>query len=340
MTEIAALVQESDFHSIWMVDSMTEGKEKVSVYIVATHDKSSAAFVDVGSALGVPRLMSALQELSIAPTAVRWIFLTHIHCDHFAGAWALLENLPNATIAVHPAGAYHVQDPSLISAAYVGLVGEDRFRKHYGSVRPVPAERIHAALNDEQFALGADGRLSMRAMHSPGHAPHHTHYALTVTGAPVGTELRHPVLTPTAGPLPPTGVAAVFPGDGFAACYQNMHKVGPRAAPVFFPQITTPFDVGAFRAGVDMVGRLEPAALLLPHYGMVPWQADHPAKVHKTLDRLLALVPLTDPAPDVQDLQMEMLCMVPAAARSETLMEDFEVVAHGLQAWHAQNKRK
>ena len=70
-----------------------------------------AAFVDTGVSHSVPLLLAALDDLSLAPTAVDFVFLTHVHLDHAGGAGQLMQALPNAQAVLHPRGAPHMIDP-------------------------------------------------------------------------------------------------------------------------------------------------------------------------------------------------------------------------------------
>src|SRR5262245_32700273 len=70
-----------------------------------------AAIIDTGPNTAVPLILAALEQLQIAPEAVQFLFLTHVHLDHAGGAGALMRALPRATCVVHPRGAPHMIDP-------------------------------------------------------------------------------------------------------------------------------------------------------------------------------------------------------------------------------------
>src|SRR3954469_13714723 len=59
-----------------------------------------AAIVDTGPNTAVPLILAALDELDVAPEAVEYLFLTHVHLDHAGGAGALMRALPNAMAVV------------------------------------------------------------------------------------------------------------------------------------------------------------------------------------------------------------------------------------------------
>src|SRR6187397_354036 len=60
-----------------------------------------AAIVDTGPNTAVPLILAALERLNVAPDAVDYLFLTHVHLDHAGGAGALMRALPRAVAVVH-----------------------------------------------------------------------------------------------------------------------------------------------------------------------------------------------------------------------------------------------
>ncbi|HTH66793.1 MAG TPA: MBL fold metallo-hydrolase, partial [Rhodanobacter sp.] len=74
------------------------------------------AFIDCGTNFAVPRMLAALDEAGISAAEVDWLILTHVHLDHAGGAGELIARLPNAKLVVHPRGARHMIDPSVLWA--------------------------------------------------------------------------------------------------------------------------------------------------------------------------------------------------------------------------------
>src|SRR3546814_4153714 len=70
------------------------------------------AFIEAGTAHGVPRLMALLDARGLARERVRYVIPTHVHLDHAGGAGVLMRALPNATLVVHERGARHLIDPA------------------------------------------------------------------------------------------------------------------------------------------------------------------------------------------------------------------------------------
>ncbi len=129
-----------------------------------------AAFIDTGVNDSVPRLLEALDSVGLAPDAVDWVILTHIHLDHAGGAGRLLTLLPNARLAVHVRGMRHMADPGPLMEAVCAVYGAEVAAREYGTLVPVPAERI-VPLNDGD-TLALAGR-TLEIIDSPGHARHH-----------------------------------------------------------------------------------------------------------------------------------------------------------------------
>src|SRR6516165_1830740 len=154
-------------HGITAVDTEYLYPGHAAAHLIV--DGGSAAFVDVGTNSSVPYLLAALNELGIAPAAVEYLLLTHVHLDHAGGAGALMRELPNARALLHPRGAPHMIDPTKLIAGSKAVYGEVRFRRLYGELLAIPAARVRVVADGERVALG--GRM-LELIHTPGHAQH------------------------------------------------------------------------------------------------------------------------------------------------------------------------
>ena len=101
------------------------------------------ALVDTGVNASVSGVLSALSALGHAPSDVRYVILTHIHLDHAGGASAMMGLFPSATLVVHPRGVRHMSDPSRLIAGSIAVYGESTYRRLYGDIVPIDADRIH-----------------------------------------------------------------------------------------------------------------------------------------------------------------------------------------------------
>lgn len=128
------------------------------------------AFIEAHTAHAVPRLLDTLAAHKKKPEDVRWVVVTHAHLDHAAGASALLDACPRATLLAHPRTAKNLIDPARLIQGATAVYGEQRFRDLYGTVAPIAKERVIALDDGASFDLG-DAKLSV--WHTSGHAFHH-----------------------------------------------------------------------------------------------------------------------------------------------------------------------
>jgi len=216
----------------------------------------SAAVVETGTALSVPRILRALTLHDIRRDEVSHVVVTHVHLDHAGGAGALLRELPRATLVVHPRGARHMVDPSgLVAGAAAVYGGEGPLRALYGEVVPAPQERVVEA--PDGFAIDL-GERPMRFFDAPGHAKHHF--------------VVHDEAT-----------RGFFTGDTFGVSYRETD--GPQG-PFLFPT-TTPiqFDPPALHASIDRMLVERPTRMYLTHFGMVEGPVERFAEqLHRAID--------------------------------------------------------
>ncbi|MCX7750762.1 MAG: MBL fold metallo-hydrolase [Candidatus Bipolaricaulota bacterium] len=218
MVLVSSLPLSEVYPGVWFLDTEQFGVPgQGGVYLLPGQP---AALVEAGTSLAQGRILAALEELRIRREEVAWIFLTHIHLDHAGGAGGLLRELPGAKAVVHPRGTRHLVDPSRLVASVREAVRE-RFPL-YGEAIPIPEDRIHAAGDGEVFPAGGD---QIRAVETPGHAPHHLCYfaegeKLLFTGDAAGLYL--------GGVLIPTTVPPSFDLELSLASLERMEALGPR----------------------------------------------------------------------------------------------------------------
>ena len=201
-------------------------------------DSGRAAFVDVGTNSSVPYLLAGLAQLGIAREAVDYLLLTHVHLDHAGGAGRLMQELPNARALLHPRGAPHMIDPAKLMAGSRAVYGE-RLDELYGTLVPIPAERVRAVEDGERVRLG-DRTLEL--IHVPGHALHH--YAVV--------DEAH---------------RSIFSGDTFGISYRALDT--ERGA--FITPTTPPsqFDPDQHIASIDRMLSYRPESMYLMHFSRV-----------------------------------------------------------------------
>ena len=153
--------------TISLIDSPYHGRRGVLGTYLIRGERS--AVIDPGPAPLVPGVIEALEATGV--THLDYILLTHIHLDHAAGCWKLLEAYPEAIIHCHPRGAAHVIDPTRLLAAAEEIYGDAL--KEFGEVRGVPAERVVESTDGETLDLGG---ISLETIWTPGHSSHSQSY--------------------------------------------------------------------------------------------------------------------------------------------------------------------
>lgn len=311
----------SDRHGIHAIDTGYV-RDKLDASHLIERD-GHAAFVDCGANSSVPRLMAALGEHGIEPAAVDYLLLTHIHLDHAGGAGTLIGKLPNATVVVHPRGAAHLSEPAKLEAGTRATYGDAVYEKLYGELVPVPAERIHAAGDNEAIRLGGS---RLRCLHTPGHALHHIAY--------YDEDAR-----------------AVFTGDIFGISYRVFDN--PAGEPFIFPTTTpTQFDPGQMHASIERIVALEPEAAYLTHYSRVGNVGRLAATLHRDVDEFVAIAEAHADEPDAEENIRHALhdylarrleehgAQITPRERETWLAMDLNLDAAGLVAWMERRKRK
>ena len=222
---------------VFVVDTGFGRPRSVAAYLVV--DSGRAAFIDTGHNLAVPRLLGALDALGLSREAVDWVIPTHVHLDHAGGAGALMRELPQARLAVHPRGAPHMIDPSALQAGAVDVYGADEVARSYGELVPVPASRVINSGDGTTIELGTR---SLEFIDTPGHARHH-----------------HCVWD--------ARTRRWFTGDTFGLSYPELaNHNGPLML------LTTPpvqFDPEPFKRSIARLTQRDAAGACLTHYGSV-----------------------------------------------------------------------
>ncbi|MBS1223807.1 MAG: MBL-fold metallo-hydrolase [Proteobacteria bacterium] len=224
-------------HGIYALDAGYLRPGLAAIYLIV--EGGRVAVVDTATNACLPRTLDALRSLELAPTSVNYVFLTHVHLDHAGGAGAMMQAFPEARLVVHPRGARHMADPTPLFAAVQAVYGETEARRLYGTLLPVPADRILAA--DDGYTLDLGGRMLV-CLDTPGHARHHLSLLDTRSGG-------------------------IFTGEAFGI---SLRELDVDSRPSILPAIApTQFDPAAMRASVERILSYRPPALYLAHFGQV-----------------------------------------------------------------------
>ncbi|OYY94956.1 MAG: MBL fold metallo-hydrolase [Hydrogenophilales bacterium 28-61-23] len=279
-------------------------------------ERGRAAIVDTGTNAAVPHTLAALAGLGVAPEAVDFVIVTHVHLDHAGAAGAFLAACPNAKLVAHPRGARHLIDPSKLVRGSIAVYGEAVFHALYGEIVPAPVERVIEA--DDGFVLDFNGR-RLEFIDTPGHARHHF--------------CIHDLAS-----------NSLFTGDTFGISYREFDVDG---RPFIFPT-TTPvqFEPDALHASIDRLIARNAAAAYLTHYGRIENLPALAPDLHALIDEFVALALAAPGAGAARqdglklalgDLLMARLrahgCGLDESTCRDLLANDVELNSQGLLDW-------
>lgn len=214
------------------VDTMMAGKAKVtSAYLLRA---SEPALVETGPTTSLAAVIEGLKELGVGPSDLAHVIVTHIHLDHAGGVGHLAAQFPTATIWVHERGAAHLADPAKLVQSAGRIYGEERLRRLFGPVDPVPADRIRAVDDGDRVSLGDR---EIEVIYTPGHASHHVALIDSESGA-------------------------VFIGDALGIHLPDVGVLRPATPP---PDV----DVEMAVASIERIRRRARSMLLFSHFGPV-----------------------------------------------------------------------
>lgn len=219
------------------IDSGMVRPQMAACYLLETD--STVAVIEAGSNNSVPRILKVLASRGRDVEEVSHVIVTHVHLDHAGGAGKLLQQLPNATLVVHPRGARHLTEPARLEASVRAVYGDKAFDEMYGSLVPVAPDRVKIMEDGGHLAIG---QRHLEFMDTPGHARHHF--------CVWDNETR-----------------GWFSGDTFGISYRELDTEN---GPFIFPT-TTPiqFDPPALVASVRRLMDRKPERMYLTHFGRV-----------------------------------------------------------------------
>lgn len=315
----------ADSHGISTVDTVLLGRTGLcAAYLLREQDR--AAIIDCGTALAAPRLMAALQQQGLQPEQVDWLIVTHIHLDHAGAAGALMQQLPNARLVVHPRGSAHMIDPGKLIAGATAVYGEQKMLADFGLPVPIDPERVIEAADEQTIDL--NGR-PLQLLDTPGHASHHIC-----------------IVDPRSG--------GIFSGDTFGLSYPALDSP---AGPFIYPT-TTPvqFDPQQLHHSIDRLMAQGPKRFHLTHYGTVSASIRLSDDLHRHIDTLVDIAKAQEfrlPAGDSREkkLRSEIRaaaeqairqhgCTLDTAAIDAVLGMDVALNSQGLEVWLQRRARR
>ena len=301
-------------HGIFTVDTGFQRPMFDAAHLVI--ERGRAAFIDCATSHSVPLLIEALGRHGLAPGDVDWLILTHVHLDHAGGAGALMQQLPNARLVVHPRGASHMIDPSRLVAGATAVYGEEEMARSYGPITPVPAERVVVA--EDGHVIDLAGR-ELLCVDTPGHARHHMC-------------------------LWDERSRCWFTGDTLGLSYREFDS--PRGA--FVVPTTSPvqFEPEPLKASIRLLLEREPEAAYLTHYGRVENVPQVAADMIEQIDAMVRFARQAQAGGGERHARLVALlsdyyadrarahgCPMDEATVRELLEVEVEINAQGLEVW-------
>jgi glyoxylase-like metal-dependent hydrolase (beta-lactamase superfamily II) len=299
------------------IDTAQHRPRMAACYLVGSD--GHYAFVECGTSLSAPLLLEALADLGVPREAVDYLMPTHVHLDHAGGAGALLRELPNAKLVIHPRGARHLIDPSALVAGATAVYGEEAMRATYGEILPVPESRVIVAdvAIDRDFELELGDR-RLLFIDAPGHARHH--YAIWDAAS-----------------------RGWFTGDVFGLSYREFDHADrnyliPTTSPV-------QFDPAAWGITLARILARQPQHVYLTHYSRIGAVTERAADLREGLAAYQCIARASADAPDrharlygqLMDFHLGQLRArgnpIDRARARDLLDMDVEINAQGLEVW-------
>jgi glyoxylase-like metal-dependent hydrolase (beta-lactamase superfamily II) len=299
-------------HGLFAVDTGFQRPRFDAAYLMVHEGR--AAFIDTGTNHAVPRLLAALQAQGLEPEAVDYVIPTHVHLDHAGGVGLLMSRLPQARLVVHPRGARHMVDPSQLYQGALAVYGQEEMDRSYGTLLPVPAERVMAS--EDGMVLRLAGR-PLRFIDTPGHARHH-----------------HCIWDEAS--------RGWFTGDTFGLSYREFDTA--KGAWVLPTSTPVQFEPEALRESVQRLLQQAPQWMYLTHYGRVGDVPRLAALLLEQVDAMVALARELRQAPQRHErLKQALLALyldrlaahgfTDTDRAAQLLTMDVELNAQGLGVW-------
>lgn len=306
-------------HGIHTIDTAFHRDHFDAAYLIVENGRG--AFIDCGTSYSVPRMLAALTDAGLSPAEVDWLVVTHVHLDHAGGAGALMAQLPNARLVVHPRGAPHMIDPAKLIAGATAVYGEEEMVRSYGRILPVPEERVVVAEDGHRVDLA--GR-ELLCIDTPGHARHHQ----------CVWDARS---------------CCWFTGDTFGLSYRELDSdqgafVLPTSTPV-------QFEPEALKASIARLLSHSPQGMYLTHYGRVDDVEKLAGDLYEQIDAMTAIARNCDGRDDrhqcmtdalallYQDRARKHGCPLDDGGVARVLAMDIELNAQGLASWLDRDRR-
>ena len=199
--------------------------------------------IDSGFPSDSNHLLTGLKQMSLGPSNIDYIALTHLHFDHAGGAGFLAKENPRIKVLIHAKGARHLIDPSRLIESARTAYGE-RFDL-VGSPWPVPEKQVQTIGTGDRIDLGCS---HLDVYYTPGHAKHHVVFYDQVA-------------------------ESVFSGDAMGSQYPGL--------PNFILSPPADYDKIIDKKSIDQIRELNPKQINFTHCG--PYEMEGKKGYYKAL---------------------------------------------------------
>lgn len=178
--------------------SFLGSKHTIAAYLIKT--EAGPILFETGPHSTFSILKQELAKHDVKVSDIKHVFVTHIHFDHAGAAWALAKE--GAKIYVHPFGARHLQNPEKLYNS-AKRIYQDKMDYLWGKMEDIAPTLIHETQHEEEIRIG---ELTIKALHTPGHAVHHIAWQLgddIITGDVAGVQINDGMVVP---PCPPPDI--------------------------------------------------------------------------------------------------------------------------------------
>lgn len=225
-----SVIQVSD--NLYIISTeLLNTKNWLSTYLIIG-DKGGM-LIDPGPSVNIEALMEIINE-EFSNIKIKYLGATHIHIDHGGGLGNLAKLLGDVKIFVHPRGVKHLVDPTRLWEASIEVLGD--IALFFGKPQHIESSKIVGLEDNSGIDLGG---ITVRAIHTPGHAPHHISYVVE-----------------------PFNI--LLAGDALANLYEG------RVYPVTVP----PFNFPEYLKSINKVASLNYDIISVAHFGYVKGNTD------------------------------------------------------------------
>lgn len=215
----------------------------LSTYLII--GSKEALLIDPGPSINIDNLMKVITT-EFSNINIKHVAVTHIHLDHGGGLGKLVKLLGNVKVYVHPRGVKHLVNPNKLWEASKEVLGE--LALFFNPPEPLEPNMVVELEDYSSIDLGG---ITIKALHTPGHAPHHISYIVE-----------------------PDGI--LIAGDALGNLFDN------RVYPVTVP----PFDLAEYIRSIDKLSQFTYNVVSVSHFGYV--KGDTEIFIQRVKDKTLA----------------------------------------------------